>query len=58
MDKERQCGNCCFGIKDPKSRETMRFCAMSKNHEMHFETTSAAELKCRHHLFKKRDNEK
>lgn len=58
-ENDRLCGNCYFGVKDPRTKETMRFCAMSKNHEMHLATTTAAELKCRAHLFNaKKENEK
>ena len=58
MSEERMCVNCCFGVKDPRARETMRFCAMSRNHEMYIATTTASELKCKHHLFKAKKEEK
>ena len=45
MENERLCGNCCFRNKDG-------VCVMSKHRERVLQTESAAERKCKDHLFK------
>lgn len=45
MESERLCGNCCFRNKEG-------VCVMSKLRERVLETESAAERKCKDHLFK------
>ena len=42
---DRTCGNCCFRNKDG-------ICVMSKRREPVLATESAADRKCRDHLFK------
>lgn len=45
MENERLCGNCCFRNKEG-------VCVMSKHRERVLQTESAAERKCKDHLFK------
>ena len=45
MENERLCGNCCFRNKDG-------VCVMSKHRERVLQTESAADRKCKDHLFK------
>ena len=52
MMSERTCDNCCFGVKDPRSNPNLRYCAMSKKKDTHLADTKAAEINCKHHLYK------
>ena len=45
MENERLCGNCCFRNKEG-------VCVMSKKRERVLQTESAADRKCKDHLFK------
>jgi hypothetical protein len=45
MERERLCGNCCFRNKEG-------VCVMSKHRERVLQTESAADRKCKDHLFK------
>lgn len=47
---ERTCGNCCYCKADEKSLTGI--CVMTKKRECVMKSSTAAELKCKNHLFK------